>query len=169
MLAFLGTAALAFAQVPTGADVQCVINGMSADAAAALVAEVNQGNSQLSEAASNPIKEAADACRVRGKWSKDHAANAGALAMASLMGAAAKEQLEQAGISVNAINSWLEARPESVQASLNLAEADVMDLGKALEAAGVSEEKLSANGQAIGTYLASMLISQRIGRGLAID
>jgi len=169
MLALFGAAAMAFAQLPPGSDIECIINGISPEAAAALMGEMAQGQDELPEAVSKPLEEAVDACRARGNWSESHAAKAGALAIASLMGAAAEEQLEQAGIAAEAISSWLEAQPASVQTRAELTQADVENLGRALEAAGYAEEKLSANGEAIGLYLGSLIIFHRVGRGLPIE
>jgi len=107
-------------------------------------------------------------CGSRLKWSEARSGTVAGLTVAVFMGAAAEAQLDEAGVSAKAIDSWFEGQEEAVQTRMEIADADMERLGAALLKAGISEEKLAANAEPVGMYLGTLIVFKRAERGLSI-
>jgi hypothetical protein len=169
MIGLLGALAIAIVQMPTGADIECVISGMSEEAASTLTLELLEGGTGPSNAALKPLEQSVETCSTRNAWTQAHAASVGGLAVASLMGGAAEELLKEAGVPGDAIRKWLAAEPEAVQTRLEMAQSDAERLADALQAGGIAKEKVAAAGSAIGIYLGSLIVFERARRGLPME
>lgn len=169
MLTLLSAIAIAAAPIPAGADVECVINILPKPAAAALATAMMSASPEPSEAVLKPLVEALQSCGTRLKWKGDHGGTVAGLTVASLMGSEAEMRLQKAGVSVKPIDTWFQQQSEAVQTRIEISDADGERLSAALAEAGVSEEKLDAHSEMIGTYIGTLIIFKRVEKGLPLD
>ncbi len=75
-------------------------------------------------------------------------------------------QLSRAGVDPKLVDRWFARQSEAVKTGLELTEEQGEAWGRALIAEGAPETAVHANPQPLGSYIASLIVLERLGRGL---
>lgn len=148
------------------ADLDCILNRLPVAARTRIATETEQRDGNLSEEALSPLVGAVQACSAQLGWEQALAEGLTQLSVAVVLGEAAETRLGQAGISTQRIDQWFEAQNETVRTNPEMAASDTGRLVRTLMESGVPLEKVEAHGVQIGLYLGSLIMIERVERGL---
>lgn len=152
---------------PAAADVACITAGISQDERAALLREIT-GEGQ-GGGAERAFDAATQECAQKGGWSGERVDRTAAFAVTSVFQEEGTARLVAAGIDPERVTRWFRAQGDELRLDLAMSEAAGERLAEALIKEGVSPQVLEANGAAIGLLYSSLVLRERLDRGLSLD
>jgi hypothetical protein len=149
-------------------DLQCILDRVPAAVRSALADESVQ-EAPTSRPAGDVVVAAANACREQRGWDPEETGRVGVLAFASIMGEQSRARLGRAGIDPRLVVAWFDARSPEARVDPQITDAVSDELIAHLVAAGTSRNLIDAQADNIGALAASLMMIERVGRGLPLD